>query len=297
VTVNWAAINGGHVGIWAAYEAGLFREQGLDVELTHISTTTQVLKAMVAGEVQISTLDAASAIQASLEGADVALVFGAANRLIFSVLSQPSIQQPQELRGKTVAITRLGSASHTAGLVALKMWGLVPERDIAWRQLNEVGGVLAGLQAGQVDAGVMSSPTSTIGRRAGFRELINLYTQGPEYPSVVVGAQRSWVVAHEEAVRRFGRAYVLALQRFKSDPAFGRAIFRKYFELDDSAIVDQTYDEYSAGIEPLPYISESGLDQLLADLATDEPRLAGHRAAEWIDTRFLKEFEAAGLGR
>jgi len=168
---------------------------------------------------------------------------------------------------------------------------------VAWRQLNEAGAVLAGLQAGQVDAGVMSSPTSTMGRAAGFRELLNLYTQGPDYPSIIVGAQRPWVAANEETVRRFGRAYVLALQRFKADPALGRAVFRKYFEMDDSAIVDQTYDEYSASIQPLPYISETGLDQLLADLATDEPRLAGRQAAEWIDTRYLKELEAAGLGR
>ena len=297
VIVNWTAINGAQAGIWTAHETGLFHEQGLDVELIHIASTSQVLKAMVAGEVHLSTMDAAAAIQSSLEGADIALLFAAANRLIFSVLSQPSIQQPQELRGKTVAITRLGSASHTAGLVAFKMWGLVPDRDFPMRQLGEAAAILAGLQAGQVDAGVMSSPTSTVARLAGFRELINLYPQGPDYPSIVVGAPRTWVAANDEAVRRFARAYVLGLQRFKSDPALGRAIYRKYFQIDDGAVVDQTYDEFSASIAPLPYISEAGLAQLLADLAAEEPRLAGRQATEWIDTRYLRELEAAGLGR
>jgi NitT/TauT family transport system substrate-binding protein len=297
VTVNWSAVNGAQAGIWTAYDTGIFREQGLDVELVHIASTSQVLKGMVAGEVQLSTLDAAGAILSSLEGADIALLFGAANRLIFSVLSQPSIQDPQALRGKTVAITRLGSASHTAGLVAFKMWGLVPDRDFPMRQLGEASAILAGLQAGQVDAGVMSSPTSTVARVAGFRSLINLYTEGPDYPSIIVGGPRAWVAAHDETVRRFARAYVQGLQRFKNDPALGRGIYQKYFGIEDAAVVDPTYAEYSASIQPLPYISEDGLTALLADLATDEPRLAGRQAAEFIDTRYLKELEAPGAGR
>jgi NitT/TauT family transport system substrate-binding protein len=297
VTVNWSAINGAQAGIWTAYETGLFREQGLDVNLTHIQSTSQVVKTMVAGEVHLSTLDAAAAILSSLEGAEVSLLFSAANRLIFSVLGQPSIQDPQDLRGKTVGITRIGSASHTAGLVAFKMWGLVPDRDFPMRQLGEASAILAGLHAGQIDAGVMSSPTSTVARVAGFRELINLYTQGPDYPSIIIGAPRPWVAANDETVRRFARAYVQGQQRFKSEPEVGRAIYRKYFEIEDSAVVEQTYAEYSASIQPLPYISEGGLNALLADLAADEPRLAGRQAAEFVDTRYLKELEAVGVGR
>jgi NitT/TauT family transport system substrate-binding protein len=297
IVVNQSAINGAQAGIWTAYDTGLFREQGLDVELVSVASTTQALKAMVTGQIHFGTLDPVSAIQASAEGADVVLLFGAANRLIFSVLSQPSIQQPQELRGKTVAITRIGSASHTAGRVAFKGWGLVPDQDFALRQLGEAAAILAGLQAGQVDAGVMSAPTSTRARHAGYRELINLYIDGPDYPSLAVGAPRGWVTANEEAVRRFGRAYVLGLQRFKADPATGRAVYKKYFQIDDDAVVNETYTQYAASFAPIPYISEEGLARLLADLTAEDASLAGRQATEWIDTRFLREIEASGLVR
>jgi ABC-type nitrate/sulfonate/bicarbonate transport system substrate-binding protein len=78
IVVNQSAINGAQAGIWTAYDTGLFREQGLDVELVNISSTTQALKAMVAGQLHLGTLDPAAAIQASAEGADVVLLFGAA---------------------------------------------------------------------------------------------------------------------------------------------------------------------------------------------------------------------------
>jgi hypothetical protein len=35
----------------------------------------------------------------------------------------------------------------------------------------------------------------------------------------------------------------------------------------------------------------------LADLALDEPRVAGRQASEWIDSRYVRELEAAGLTR
>lgn len=295
-TVNWTAINGAQAGIWMAHEYGLFQEQGLDVELTHITSTSRVLQAMMAGELHLSTMDVGVTVLASLEGADVVMLFGAANRMIFSVLSQPSIQQPQELRGRTVGITRRAAASHTALLVAAKEWGMTPDRDFALRELGEASAILAGLQAGQIDAGVISSPTSTVTRQAGFRELINLYTDGPDYPSIVVGAPRAWVVANEEAVRRFARAYVLGLKRFKEDPAAGRAVYQKYFQIDDPTVIEQTYAEYAASLGPLPYISEAGLARMLTDMAADEPRLAGRQPADWLDTRFLRELEAAGFG-
>jgi NitT/TauT family transport system substrate-binding protein len=297
LTVNWTAVSGSQSGIWMAYEGGYFREQGLDVELVNIASTSRAIQAMVAGEVQMGSLDPAASIQASLGGADIVLLFAATNRLVFSVMSQPSIREPQALRGKTMGITRIGSSTHTAALVALEMWGLAPDRDVSLRQLQEVPAILAALQAGQVDAGVVSPPTNTQARRAGFNELINLATQGPEYPSVSVGGPRSWVMANEEAVRRFARAYVLGIHRLKTDKPFVLEVYRKYLKVEDPEVLEDTYAQFSTYFPSVPYISEEGLARLIEDLAKEEPRLAGRQPAEFIDSHFLRELEASGFIR
>ncbi|HWP28157.1 MAG TPA: ABC transporter substrate-binding protein [Chloroflexota bacterium] len=296
LVVSWSQPGGGQSGIWMAYEAGLFHEQGLDVELTHIPNTSRVIQAMVAGEVQLAPLDVAATLQASLGGAELALYFGALNRLVYSVMAQPEITEPQLLRGKTVGITRIGSATHTATLLALERWGLVPDRDVALRQLGEVNAVLAGLEAKQVDAGVISPPRSTLARRAGYRELLNLATDGPDYPSLAIGGPRSWATANAEAMRRFARAYVLGIQRLKQDKPWAIEVYRKYLGLDDPVVLDDTYELFSQLFPLPPYVSEAGLARLLADLAEDEPRLAGRQPSEWIDARYLREVEAAGAG-
>ncbi len=295
MTANFSARGAGQSGIWLAYEGGFFQEQGLAIELTNITSTSPVIQAMVAGEVSISGIDPAASIQATLGGADVVLLFAGCNRPVFSVMAQPAISDPQALRGKIIGITRLGSATHTGALMALDLWGFDPDRDVSFRQLSQVPAILAGLEAGQIDAGLLSLPSTSLARRAGYRELINLTTQGPEYPSIVMSALRPWVTANEEAVRRFARAYVQGIQRFRTDKPWALDVYRKYAETDDPGILDELYAEFGRCVPGAPYVSEAGLARMLADLARDEPRLAGRQAADFVDARFLRELEASGF--
>jgi NitT/TauT family transport system substrate-binding protein len=294
---NWSAISGVQAVLWIPYETGIFREQGLDVELVNISSTSRVLQGMVAGEVQVASLDPAATILGSVNGVDAVLLLAEANRLIFSVMSQPTLQDPAGLRGKSIGITRIGSSTHTAATVALDLWGLVPDRDVALRQLQEVPAILAALQAGQVEAGVVSAPTNTRARQAGFYELINLATQGPEYPSVAIGALRPWASEHAEALRRFTRAYLLGIHRFKTDKPLAIEVFRKYLQVDDLQVLEDTYAQFSRYIPDVPYVSEAGLGRLIADLAVEEPRLAGRQPSDWLYSQYLRELDDAGFVR
>ncbi|HZS03077.1 MAG TPA: ABC transporter substrate-binding protein [Chloroflexota bacterium] len=295
LTANWTAVSGGMSGIWSAQEAGLFREEGLDLELVHIASTSRAIQSMVAGELAFSPLDPAAVVEANLNGADVALIGAVTNRLVFSVLTRPEIQRPEQLRGKTIGITRIGSSTHTAALVALDMWGLKPDEDVSLRQLQEVPAILSGLQAGQIDGGVVSPPTNTRARQAGFLELLNLAEQGPQYPSICLGGARGWLAANQDAALGYLRAYVRGVQRFKSDHDFALGVLRKYLEIDDPAILEDTHAQFSRYIENVPYVSGEGMAHLIADLAADEPRLAGYTPDQYVDHSLVRVLEANGF--
>jgi ABC-type nitrate/sulfonate/bicarbonate transport system substrate-binding protein len=250
---------------------------------------------MLANEVQLGGIDAGASIQATLSGADVALLIAGSNRSVFAVLSQPTIQEPVQLRGKVMGVTRIGSATHSAGLLALEMWGLQPDRDVAFRQLSQVPAILAALEAHQIDAGVLSLPSTGLARRAGYRELINLATQGPEYPSIVVSGLRSWVGRNEEAMRRFTRGFVRGIHRGRTDKPWAADVYRKYIETDDPQVLDEMYVEFERCCPRVPYVSEEGIARLLTDMQQEEPRLVGKTPAEFIDSRFLRELESAGF--
>jgi ABC-type nitrate/sulfonate/bicarbonate transport system substrate-binding protein len=294
VVANWTQPTGAMSGFWIAQEAGINREQGLDVELLNIANTSRVLQTMAAGEMDLSPLDPGTVIRASLGGLDGVLLYAQTNRLTFGVYAQPSIQDPQELRGKVLGTTRIGASANTALTVALKRWGLMPDRDVALRQLGETQAIYAAMQAGQIDGAPFGLPVDRA-LLPNQRELINLATDGPEYASIAAGGPRAWINDNEEAVRRFGRAYVLAIQRFKNDKAYTLDLYRKYLGKDGPEYLDAVYALFSRTLPTLPYVTDEAMASALADLVEEEPQLAGHQGSEWVDSRFVREIEQSGL--
>jgi NitT/TauT family transport system substrate-binding protein len=295
--LNYSTRGNGQAGMWLVHEGGFLRELGVEEELTNVAATSRIIVAMLTGEVHLSSMDPGASILASVEGIDMVLLAAGGNRPSLSVMTQASIDEPAKLRGKSLAVTRLGTSTHTAALLALNLWGMVPDTDVALRQLGEPEAIWAALEAKQVDAGMMGVSTKIFALRGGYRELLNLGTAGPEYPQVTVNGIRSWVGANEEAVRRFTRAYTQARHRLRTDKPWALAVFQKYLDTDDAETLEAFYDEVVACCGRIPYVSEEGTARLLADLARSEPRLAGRRPSYWIDARFLHEVEAAGYPR
>ena len=98
-------------------------------------------------------------------------------------------------------------------------------------------------------------------------------------------------------MRRFARAYVQGIQRFKTDKPWAIEVYRKYLRVDDPQVLDDTYVQFSTYFPSVPYVSEAGAARLLADLADEDPRLAGRQASEWIDSRYVRELESSGYLR
>src|SRR5262249_43575532 len=178
VRINWTAITGAQSGLHMAKQEKLFEKYGLDnVELIHIQSSSRGIQAILAGEIGFSFMDGLNMVQANLKGANIALVVGATNRMVFSLMAKPEFKRIADLRGKKIGITRAGSSTHTAALYALGSAGLKPG-DYQVLPLLEVPNIFTALAAGQIDAGTVSPPTNSRARKAGFVELMNLAKEG-----------------------------------------------------------------------------------------------------------------------
>lgn len=296
IKMVWTAVTGANSGLWTAYEAGYFAEEGIDAELLNIPSSSRAIAAMLSGEVQYGNTDPANLVQASVAGGAMKAFVAITNRLVFSVMGVQSIQDPKrDLKGKKLGITRTGSSTHTAALQALKLWGLQPNTDVSFIQLTEVPNIFAALSQNQIDAGIMSPPTNTRAKAAGFKELMNLATEGPEYPSVAVASTKKFLDENPEAARRFTRAYIRGIQRFKSDKAFGTQAINKYLKVDDQAVLDDTWQQFSMYLPDVPYVSEKGMQQVIDDVSVDEPKAKGTSPSDYVETKFIKELEDSGF--
>ncbi len=294
VRINWTAVTGAQSGIYVAYEEGLFKKNGLDVELIHIASSSRGIQAILAGELAFSSLDGLNAAQATLKGANIVLVAGATNRFVFSLMGKPEIKRIADLRGKKIGITRVGSSTHTAALFALSQGGLKPS-DYQILPLMEVPNILTALLAGQIDAGVVSPPTNSRARKAGFNELMNLAKEGPEYVSVALGTSRAYIKEHEDTVRRVVRSYAEALQLFKANKQVGIRVLAKFTKLKDQDILEDAYNQFREYFDPVPYVSRKGMEAVLADMAETDPAAKTLKPDDLIDMRFVAALEKEGF--
>jgi len=294
VRINWTAVTGAQSGMHLAQQEGLFKKNGLDVELIHIPSSSRGIQAILAGEIAFSFMDGNNEVQANLRGANLALVAGATNRQVFSLMARPEIKRISDLKGKKIGITRIGSSTHTSALFALGSAGLKPS-DYQILPLMEVPNIFTALVAGQIDAGVVSPPTNSRARKAGFVELMNLAKDGPEYVSVAVGTSRAYIKANEDIVRRVVRAYAEGVQVFRTNKAAALKMIQNQLKVKEPDIQEDTYNQFREYLEFPPYVSRKGMEAVIADVAETNPAAKTAKPDDFIDMRFVAELDKEGF--
>src|SRR6266403_1955998 len=271
--VAWTSFASNMSGTWVAQEEGLFKKNGLEVELIHIPSTSRAIQTLLAGELAYTYMDGRTAVQATLKGADAVIIAGVANRLVFSFIARPEIKNFNDLKGKKIGITRLGSSTHSVTLWVMNKFGLKPD-EYQMLQLVDVPNIFTAIVAGQIDAGALSPPTNFRARKAGLSELIDLSKEGPEYVSVAIGSTRSFV---------------------KANKAAGIRAIQRYARIKDPDILEATYGEARSYIETVPYVTRKGMETIIAELLPTEAKAKTAKPDDFLDTRFVSQLEKEGF--
>ena len=110
---------------WIAEEAGLFRKYELEFQLVYISSAPMVTAALLGGDAQIAISGGEAIVRAHAQGAtDLVFVASAKNTLTHSILGKSELKKPEDLKGKKLGVSRLGSNSHYFVIQALRKSGM-----------------------------------------------------------------------------------------------------------------------------------------------------------------------------
>src|SRR5919109_3608042 len=180
--VAYAAITAAFSIPWIAKESGIFQRHGLDVELVYIAAGSRAVQTLVGGSIDVAAIGGPAGVDAKLAGADTVYVAIPVNRVIMFTVAAPQIQRIEEMRGKSIGVTRVGTVTDFFTRLYLRQNGLTPDRDVMIRQTGGLPETLAALKAGQVQGGTFGFPAVLHARAAGFRILIDYNTQGFRYP-------------------------------------------------------------------------------------------------------------------
>jgi NitT/TauT family transport system substrate-binding protein len=238
VMAGYGSADGAIAPLWFAKEMKFFEKRGLDVVLIGMGTGSVSLRALIAKDLEIASLSGSGLVQAALQGADTVIVSAAINGFIFKVFGAPEITNTAQLKGKRLGVSRYGATSDFAIRLALKKWGLNPERDVNILQIGTSQDTVRAMQTKMLDAGVLSGTSSLVARKSGFRELGDLAELGLHYPMAPIGTTRSYLQKNEAVVKEFMLAYIEAIREFKRNKEAALRVLKKYTRNDDREVLE-----------------------------------------------------------
>lgn len=298
IRVAYGAPSGAFVGLWLAKDAGLFEKYGIDADVTYIAGGQILVGAVLAGELEFGELAAPTPMAAALEGGDVVWLTGAVTRPLQFLLAGPEITRLEDLRGRAVGVTRLGSTTHIFLKLMLRAAGMDPERDVQALQTGGVPETVAAIQTGRVAAGLMGPPTHLRGLQAGLHIVADAAKLGIPWPYGGTIATRGYIAAHPDTVRRYVRAYTEALHLARTDREQTLAAFMQYANIDTRAVAEETYDLFLPYYNVPPYPDVAAMEVVVREeLVPTNPRAREVPLETYYDDRFVRELDESGFIR
>ena len=287
-----------NASLWIAEEKGLFKKFGIESEVVLIGGASAAgVSSLIAGDVQFLGGAGGAVISAGLNGADVVMIGSIVNKGVQRVMARSDLKRPEDLKGKRVGVTRLGSASHLVLLMMLRTWNMSPN-DVQTMQIGSSPAMMAALEKGGIDAAVLTEPTFFFAEDQGYRVLADLADMDIYYLHSMIDTTRAFVRTHRDLALRFMRGYIEGIAFFKKNRKESLEVLAKKLRTAPSQTkyVERSYALYSSGyFENAPYPSLKGVTTVLDFLAKDNPRARSADPRSFIDASLVKELDDSGF--
>jgi len=297
IRVAYAAQSGSVAAAFMAKEAGLFAKYGLEAELQFIASGPTLIQSMVAGEVDFGELAAPSSMVAFLEGADTVWITNGINRPTLLVVTPTEVQRLEDLRGRSVGVTRLGTVTDLFMRFALRGAGLNPGADVQVLQMGGQPETVSGLQVGGIAAGVLSPPAHLQAVALGnMHVLLDLASLGIPWPFSGTATTGARIAANPERMRAYAKAYTEAIHLLQTDQERSLDVLGKYALINDRGIALDTWNLLRPELSMPPMPQREAMDIVAREaLIPQSPKARDIPLEAYYDDRFVRELVDNGF--
>jgi len=285
--------------LWIPYiakDARLFEKNGLDVELVLLRGSGQTSQAMVAGSLFASSVALPAVMLADLNGADLVNVAHGIAVQSSKLMVKPEIRKIEDLKGRKIGISSLGSAGDLLFGYVLRKYGIDTNRDVVWLAVGNTGERLQALLNGVVDAADLTYPADAQAERRGFRPLLDARKE-IVYPTASVVTRRKTIREERDTVMRVVRSYTEGIAFLKQNKDFSQKVLAKYFRTSDAEYLEGAYTIFKEDFISAPYPITKGLEAIYEIAAARRPEIRNHKPEEFVDPSFVAELDKSGFIR
>ena len=294
--INWGvtSLSASNWIPWVAKDAKIYEKNGLDVELILVKGSGQTSTAILGGSLFGAPVALPTVMLADLGGADLVNIAHTVPGVQSKLLVKQEIKRAEDLRGKKIATSSLGSLGDFLFKYIMRKHGLDPNRDVVWISIGTPQERLQALASGVVDAADLSYPVDAQGERMGFKILFDARKE-VVYPSMSVVTRRRNIQDDRDTVMRMIRSHVEGIAYFKTHKDFSMKVLSKYLRVNDRDLLEGSYEIFTQDFISVPYPITKGLEATYDYVAQTRPEIRNRKPDDFVDPSFIAELDKSGF--
>jgi NitT/TauT family transport system substrate-binding protein len=225
--------------------------------------------------------------------ADLKIVTVTINRIEHVFVVRKNIAKPEDLKGKRLAVSRIGSASDTITRMVLRSWKIDPDKETILLQSGNTPTRMTALATGHVD-GALVSPESVhkIVASGCCRILADLADLPMDYARYGYAFPAAYIKTQRETLRRLLMAYLEGIYVFRTRP---KAVYSALEEEDikDPVVQKDVYEGALKSVREFPVPEPNGIQSVLDSLP--HPNARKVKPASVMDPSILEEIKKTGF--
>jgi NitT/TauT family transport system substrate-binding protein len=283
--------------VWfTALDAGMYRKHGLDVELIFIQSSTMSVSTVVSGDIDVANASGGAVASAAAGGAHLVMTACYINTLPYELIVQESVKSAEDLRGKSVGISRVGSASDVAARALIRGLGLEPVKDVPIIQVGGPTERAAAFRTGRIVG--FPSPPGTIHLAKGMPHRIMISTadfqKRFDFPYICSTTTKSYLAAKRDVVRRLTMALIEATHFLKTRKEETKKINAKYTRQNNPQYLESSWAANVKLHDRVPLVTREGTEVQIKEALARKPG-ATLRVEDIVDDSIVRELEKSGF--
>ena len=279
-------------------DARLSEKYGIDLDPVFIGPTPTMFQSMLSGAANFAASGGSVIISNIINGGDIIQITAMVPRFTQSIMVKPEIKRPQDMAGKKIGVSRLGSVTHFALQTAMDGYGV---KGVTILQMGGQPEEVAGLIRGSVDGVVVSPPYNFQLKKMGFNEVVSPgdLVKFSEFITNGIVGRRSVVEKDKDTVTKIIKSTAEAIKLIQTDKELTKKIMMKWMPMKDPDLLDQAYLTATETYSKEGVVSENALrsiaKQMVQNNLVDAKAVANIPVTAYYDNRYVEEVKRSGF--
>jgi ABC-type nitrate/sulfonate/bicarbonate transport system substrate-binding protein len=293
--ISTCAVSGGFMHLYTALDNGLFDKYGMKFENVFIRGSGPNLAALSGDEVQFTYCAADGTIPGLAAGIEAKIVASPLVKLPYVLVTRKEIRRPEDLKGKSLGIARVGDLSDRLSRAVVKKMGL-PAESVTIRPIGgSQGERYQAMAAGIVQGVIITPPLDVRAKNEGFNVLYRLIDLNLPFVYSSLHTSTKMIRERPEIVQRMVAAFAEIVHFVEKNPDRAKASVAKAMRTNDPEALQSAYNVYAREILDRTMVVPGKAVAEAVELARELGAPVRKKPEEIYDNSFVNNLEKSGF--